>query len=92
VESKPHGVELVEHFKNNLRPKTFKETWAVSEMRQKWYFLREAIDFTLKRSDIRRQQIPFHIAGEYLKLRTNPSPLITIIAEGDALPSLASLD
>jgi hypothetical protein len=86
VESRPFGTDLIEHFRNNLKPKNSGESFAVSELRQKWHFLREAIEATLNSPDMKRQRRPFHITSEYFKRATNPSRLVAIIAEGEALP------
>jgi hypothetical protein len=85
--SRPWRGDPIRHAKGWLESKPPSESFAISELQKKWYFLKRSIQsaWDTKVSPKRR---PFWIAFDYLQQSVNPSTLDALMAESNSIVPL----
>jgi len=75
---------LVKHAEHTLRSQGGNKSFAVSELRKDFYYLRSAIEEVLK-TNPRRRELPYAIARDYMERKSHISNIDLLFAEDEAL-------
>jgi hypothetical protein len=78
--------ELVEHAERWLRAQSPKRSYAVAELREKWFVLRIAIKSALDAA-VRTPDLPFVITKHYYERKLHPSKLDAIFVPEESIPN-----
>lgn len=84
VESRPLHSDLIGHAKQWLQTKHTRESYALSVLRDDWYYLKQAIQTALDARPRPRER-PFRITREYFQRAATRSELDKILAEGERI-------
>jgi hypothetical protein len=84
VEANVRRSELVRDAEKWLRQRHSKKAFAVSDLRENWYYLRWSISAMVKQG-MRRAQMPSAISREYWRRKSNPTAVDRAFAEEERI-------
>jgi hypothetical protein len=73
--------ELIASAEQWLRAKSPTKSRAITELRESWYYLKEALKSVLQEPKISRRALPFRIVQVYYRMKQHPSPADLLLAE-----------
>jgi hypothetical protein len=88
VDSCPSRTELVGHAEQWLRSKRSSDPYAISQLRQNWYYLRRAIESVLKSKPPQRA-LPYLLSSEYLRKTTVRTAVDLLFEEEERIECVA---